>query len=130
MNKITRIAVAGILAFSVAIANPAVSVADSKVTVIQTISGVASWYGPGFHGKRTASGEKFNESDMTAAHPSLRFGTLVRVTLASTGRSVDVRINDRGPFHGKRIIDLSKAAAHKIGLIHAGTGTVKLEILS
>jgi rare lipoprotein A len=73
----------------------------------------ASWYGPGFHGRKTASGERFNQNAMTAAHKTLKFGTLVRVTYK--GRSVTVRINDRGPFTKGRTIDLSKAAARKIG---------------
>jgi rare lipoprotein A len=73
----------------------------------------ASWYGPGFHGRKTASGERFNQWAMTAAHKTLKFGTLVRVTYK--GRSVTVRINDRGPFTKGRTIDLSKGAAMKIG---------------
>lgn len=74
---------------------------------------LASWYGPGFHGRRTASGERFNQWAMTAAHKSLPFGTLVRVT--HKGRSVTVRINDRGPFIRGRSLDLSKGAARRIG---------------
>jgi len=73
-------------------------------------SGGASWYGPGFHGKRTANGERFNTHALIAAHKTLPFGSRVRVTNERTGRSV-VRINDRGPFVGGRVIDLSKAAA-------------------
>lgn len=73
----------------------------------------ASWYGPGFHGRKTASGERFNQNAMTAAHKTLKFGTIVRVTYK--GRSVTVRINDRGPFTKGRTIDLSKAAARAIG---------------
>lgn len=78
-------------------------------------TGIASWYGPGFHGRTTASGERFNQNAMTAAHPTLKFGTIVTVTNHKTGRSVKVRINDRGPFIKGRIIDLSKAAAQRIG---------------
>lgn len=73
----------------------------------------ASWYGPGFHGKQTASGEIFNQNDMTAAHKTLPFGTIVKVSY--NGKSIKVRINDRGPFIKGRTIDLSKAAAQKIG---------------
>ena len=87
-------------------------------------SGGASWYGPGFQGKRTASGEPFNTHALTAAHRSLPFGARVQVTNARTGRSVVVRINDRGPFVGGRVIDLSKAAAQAIGI--SGVGRVKL----
>jgi rare lipoprotein A len=88
--------------------------------------GGASWYGPGFHGKKTASGERFNENAMTAAHRSLPFGTVVTVTDQRTGKSVKVTINDRGPFHKGRIIDLSKAAATKLGFRNAGTTKVCL----
>lgn len=86
--------------------------------------GGASWYGPGFHGKKTASGQKFNQNAMTAAHKSLPFGTVVKVTNERTGKSINVTINDRGPFHKGRIIDLSKAAAAKLGTIQSGTGKV------
>jgi rare lipoprotein A len=79
-------------------------------------AGLASWYGPGFHGRRTASGETFNTGALTAAHKSLPFGARVRVVNAKTGRSVVVRINDRGPFIRGRVIDLSKAAARAIGM--------------
>ena len=79
-------------------------------------SGMASWYGPGFHGRRTASGERFNTNALTAAHRTLPFGTRVRVVNRRTGRSVVVRINDRGPFAHGRVIDLSRAAAQTIGL--------------
>ena len=88
--------------------------------------GGASWYGPGFHGKKTASGAKFNENAMTAAHKSLPFGTVVEVTDQRTGKSIKVTITDRGPFHKGRIIDLSKAAAAKLGTKSAGTGKVCL----
>jgi rare lipoprotein A len=88
--------------------------------------GGASWYGPGFNGKRAASGEVFNENAMTAAHRSLPFGTKVTVTDQNTGKQVRVTINDRGPFHGKRIIDLSKAAATELGFRNAGVTSVCL----
>lgn len=86
---------------------------------------VTSWYGPGFHGRKTASGERFNQNALTAAHRTLPFGTKVRVTYK--GRSVVVRINDRGPFTKGRQLDLSKAAARKIGC--AGVCKVKIAIL-
>lgn len=89
--------------------------------------GGASWYGPGFHGKKTASGQKFNENAMTAAHKTLPFGTVVKVTDQRTGKSIRVTINDRGPFHGSRIIDLSKAAASKLGTRQAGVGKVCID---
>lgn len=88
--------------------------------------GHASWYGPGFHGRRTASGETFNANALTAAHRSLPFGTRVRVVNEKTGRSVVVRINDRGPFIRGRIIDLAHGAARQLGM--AGVATVALHV--
>ena len=95
--------------------------------VADIADGVASWYGPGFAGRRTASGERFNPAELTAAHRTLPFGSKVRVT--HNGRSVVVRINDRGPFHGGRVIDLSQAAAEQIGIRRAGSGRVELALL-
>ncbi|XQQ07451.1 MAG: septal ring lytic transglycosylase RlpA family protein [Leptolyngbya sp. IPPAS B-1204] len=92
-------------------------------------SGYASWYGPGFDGNYSASGEVFNQNALTAAHPSLPFGTNVRVTNMDNGQSVVVRINDRGPFAHDRVIDLSAGAARIIGLIHSGVAPVSLEVL-
>lgn len=96
--------------------------AETSSRVIQ--SGRASWYGPGFHGRRTASGETFNTHALTAAHRTLPFGTKVRVVNKRTGKSVVVRINDRGPFAHGRVIDLSKASAQAIGI--SGVGSVTL----
>ncbi len=93
-------------------------------------TGKASWYGAAFQGKPTASGEPFNMNALTAAHRNLPFGTQVRVTNQNNGRSVVVRINDRGPFVDGRIIDLSRAAAGQIGMIDAGVVPVTLEILN
>lgn len=89
----------------------------------------ASYYGDRFAGRPTASGERFNPEDLTAAHRTLPFGSLVEVTNVATGKSVVVKINDRGPFHGNRDIDLSKAAAREIGMLPAGTAKVQLEVL-
>ena len=88
--------------------------------------GKASWYGPGFQGRLTANGERFNTNALTAAHKTLPFGTKVKVTNARTGKSVVVRINDRGPFHGGRIIDLAAGPARMIGLTSAGSAYVSL----
>ena len=93
-----------------------------------TATGIASWYGPGFHGKRTANGERFDQESLTAAHRLWAFGTRVRVTLLSTNKSVVVTINDRIP-RKDRIIDLSKGAARKVGLIGPGIGKVRLEVV-
>jgi rare lipoprotein A len=91
--------------------------------------GKASWYGGYFHGRRTASGETYNQHALTAAHRTLPFGTVVLVTNTSNQRSVLVRINDRGPFIQSRIIDLSRRAAEEIGMIRSGTAQVTLQIL-
>jgi rare lipoprotein A len=92
-------------------------------------TGEASWYGPKFAGRRTASGETFDPTELTAAHRTLPFGSLVRVTSSRTGKSVVVRINDRGPYHGNRVIDLSEAAAKEIGIKSRGRGNVDLALL-
>ncbi len=92
-------------------------------------SGNASYYGDELAGNPTASGERFDPTKLTAAHRTLPLGSRVRVTNTRTGDAVIVRINDRGPFHGQRVIDLSKAAARKIGMLGAGTARVKLELL-
>jgi rare lipoprotein A len=89
--------------------------------------GMASWYGKKFHGQRTASGETYDMYAMTAAHTTLPIPSYARVTRVATGRSVVVRINDRGPFHQGRVIDLSYAAALKLGLAHLGSAEVELE---
>jgi len=91
--------------------------------------GKACWYGPGYEGRRTASGEVFNRGAFTAAHRKLPFNTIVRVTNLNNGREVKVRINDRGPFKGGRIIDLSEAAARELGMIQEGIVPVRIEVL-
>lgn len=92
--------------------------------------GIASWYGPGFHGRRTASGEIYDQYDLTAAHQTLPHGTYVRVQNLTNRRSVLVRINDRGPFVDDRIIDLSYAAAVELAMIGPGTAPVALEVVA
>lgn len=96
----------------------------------ETYIGMASWYGKEYHRRFTASGERYNMRNLTAAHPFLPFGTRVKVTHLSNGKSVKVTINDRGPFKGDRIIDLSYKAAQKIGMVKEGLARVKLEILN
>lgn len=88
--------------------------------------GEASWYGPGFHGKQTANGEIYNQNQLTAAHRTLPFNTVVRVVNLENGKTVNVRINDRGPYARGRIIDLSREAARRIDMIEAGTAPVRL----
>lgn len=92
--------------------------------------GEASFYGHKFAGRPTASGEVFDPTDLTAAHRTLPFGTQVRVTNMANGRSVVVRVNDRGPYAADRLIDLSRAAAMQIGMVQAGTANVRLELIS
>jgi rare lipoprotein A (peptidoglycan hydrolase) len=92
--------------------------------------GGASWYGPGFAGRRTASGEVFDPSDLTAAHRTLPFGTRVRVTDLETGGTVEVRINDRGPFSPGRVIDLSRAAASALDAVGRGVIDVRVDVLA
>src|SRR5215207_641977 len=117
----TALAITAVL-FGCALATPAIA---EETKPIQT--GAASWYGPGFHGKKTANGERFNTNDLTAAHKTLPFGTQLRVTNERTGKSVVVRINDRGPYAHGRVIDLSKAAAEAVGI--EGVGQVTLAAL-
>jgi peptidoglycan lytic transglycosylase len=92
-------------------------------------TGLASWYGPEFHRKRTASGERFDMEALTAAHRNLPFDAYVRVTNIATGRSVVVRINDRGPFAADRIIDLSARAARQLGIKEDGVARVRIEVV-
>lgn len=91
--------------------------------------GTASWYGPGFQGQKMASGERFDKSAMTAAHRKLPLGTRVMVTNLDNGRTVEVEITDRGPHVKGRIIDLSQAAARKLGFIKAGTAPVRIKVV-
>lgn len=94
-----------------------------------TNMGRASWYGPGFIGKKTASGDIFDDNKLTAAHKTLPLGSKAKVTNLNNGRSVRVEINDRGPFIGDRIIDLSKAAAHALGMVEDGVVQVRVDPL-
>ncbi|MGL6222313.1 MAG: septal ring lytic transglycosylase RlpA family protein [Steroidobacteraceae bacterium] len=97
--------------------------------IVTVQEGVVSWYGAQFHNRKTASGERFDVAALTMAHPSLPFGTVARVTNRRNGRSVVVRVNDRGPFVGKRIADLSEAAATEIGMLRKGLAKVRIEVL-
>jgi rare lipoprotein A len=115
--------VLAILAFT-----PLNSVANSDRS--HNLQGTASYYGGKFHGRKTASGERFNQNGLTAAHKTLPLGTKVRVTNLRNGESVNVKINDRGPFHKGRVLDLSKGAAREIGMLGAGTAKVKVEVIA
>ena len=102
---------------------------DSIATLKLPQTGEASWYGPNFHGKTTASGEPFDQQALTAAHASLPFGSKVKVTNLSNGKSVEVEITDRGPFARNRIIDVSRAAAKALEMKNSGTTKVRVEPL-
>ena len=103
---------------------------DLDATVIDTQKGLASFYGQRFAGNLTANGERFDPSELTAAHRTLPFGTRIRVTNLANGKQTIVRINDRGPYVGARIIDLSRYAAKVLGMIEQGVAQVQLQILS
>ena len=103
-----------------------VSQDDKGQPVVEQV-GEASFYGPGFHGKKTATGEIFDQNDKTAAHPTLPLGTKATVTNLDNGKSVDVKINDRGPYAKGRDIDLSKGAARELGMTKDGVAPVKIE---
>lgn len=119
------------LAISACASNPKLQSPRTRppVKVGTTDTGTASWYGPGYHGNRTACGERFDQDALTAAHGTYPCDTKVRVTLISTGRSVVVRINDLFPNHKGRLIDVSRGAAKAIGLIGPGTGKVRVEVV-
>lgn len=119
-HHVTFAAAAIVLALSPAILSPLSTPAEAS-------NGIASYYGARFHGRTTANGERFDMNKMTAAHKTLPFGTKVRVTNRNNGRSVVVRINDRGPYVGNRTIDLSRGAAQKIGMINKGVVKVEIE---
>ena len=138
-------AIAGLLTFSASAADTVVrneklhpsanlsyKVAGKRYTPLTKVSsftqtGKASWYGNQFHGRKTSSGERYNMNAMTAAHRTLPIPSYARVTNTANGKSVIVRVNDRGPFHGSRVMDLSKAAAQQLGFIKQGTAQVKIE---
>lgn len=96
----------------------------------QTLNGHVSWYGPGFYGRRTANGERFNREAMTVAHRTLPFGTIIRIIDTQTNRAILARVNDRGPFCRGRLLDMSEAAASKLGVKGRGTAAVRVEIFN
>jgi rare lipoprotein A len=108
---------------------PLVAHLSEPVRPIKSWVGNASWYGPGFDGKKTANGEIFDRESLTAAHPNLPFGSVLRLVNPRNGKSELVRINDRGPYQEGREIDVSYRVARKLGLIHSGVNQVRLELL-
>ncbi len=118
-----------------AVAQPPLPLADAQARMYglqatgEYISGLASWYGPYFHGRQTATGETFNQNDLTAAHPSLPFNTFLKVVNVENGKTVIVRVNDRGPYFENRTLDLSREAARCLGSETVGVVTIKAEIM-
>jgi rare lipoprotein A len=125
INKLVWLFPAALLLYAV----NACEMRDREDADVVLQEGVASWYGPGFHGRRTSSGETYNADDTTAAHRTLPFDSIIRVVDTETEQSVHVRINDRGPYVGDRIIDLSRAAAEALGMLESGTAHVRLELV-
>ncbi|HSM09746.1 MAG TPA: septal ring lytic transglycosylase RlpA family protein [Gemmatimonadota bacterium] len=123
-----RAASASVFLLAACAAYPAPAPMESVTTGWQE-EGEASWYGPGFHGRQTASGEVYDMEAMTAAHRELPFGSRVRVVNLDNGRETHVRINDRGPFARGRVLDLSRAAAREIDMLGSGTARVRIEVL-
>lgn len=121
----TVVAVAGLLASAPTGQGPRFP--DTLPDWVQ--KGRVSWYGPGFQGRRTANGEIFDTNELTMAHRSLAFGSEVRVTNLENGRSVVVRVNDRGPYVRGRVADLSRAAAHELGFVEDGVVPARIELL-
>ena len=125
----SKIAVgAAVVACSLA-AGTGLAKAHDQHAPTRTLAGIASWYGPGFHGRQTANGERYDMYDLTAAHRSLPFGTKVRVTNRTNGKSVVVRINDRGPYVRERVIDLSRGAAQAVNMTETGIAPVTVDVL-
>lgn len=127
-------AVAGLIALSAKSEGPSpTSVGPPRASVVpkeESETGEASWYGEEFQGNQTANGETYDLNGLTAAHPTLPFGTTVRVTNLNNSKNILLRINDRGPYIGRRLIDVSRAAAKLLGFVHAGTTPVRVEVVS
>lgn len=111
----------------VSVKEEAITADRSLVEFIDKGNLKASWYGPGFHGKKTANGEIYNQNSFTAAHKSFKFGTLLKITNPKNNKSVVVRINDRGPYISGRDLDLSKAAARELRMVRRGVARIKVE---
>jgi rare lipoprotein A len=127
LMHVASTAVASANSVALVVGSAATAATNKVLDVADVIQhGIASWYGANFQNKRTANGERFNMNELTAAHRTLPFGTKVCAHLPSTGKSVIVRINDRGPVASDRIIDFSKAAAQALGILHSGPDAVAL----
>jgi rare lipoprotein A len=127
-------AVAGLIALSAkSEAKLSASVAPPRLSVVLTEKseiGVASWYGQEFQGDTTASGEAYDLNGLTAAHPTLPFGTTIRVTNLKNNKNILLRINDRGPYIAQRVLDVSWAAAQRLGFVHSGTTQVRVQVVA
>ena len=127
--ELLPIVVASIVPAGVHAQPKAPSTAPASIEHHRAEVGQASWYGKAHHGQRTASGERYDRHALTAAHRTLPFGTIVRVTDLTSGRCVNVRINDRGPYRRDRIIDLSYEAARRLGIVAGGTARVRIAVI-
>jgi rare lipoprotein A len=134
MRKTLAICLIGVLIFNTGCSasttklHPVTPKVPAKILPVSE-TGKTSWYGPRFHGRKTANGETFNKNAMTAAHKFLPFGTEIEVTDITTKRSVRVRINDRGPFKPGRILDLSQAAASSLGIVERGVVNIQIRVI-
>lgn len=128
MMRFLGVVLVSLLSLTASCAKRAVTGTAPRIGTIE--SGVASWYGVPYHGRQTASGEIYDMNDLTAAHRNFAFGVWVRVRNLDNDREVSVRINDRGPFVGGRIIDLSRAAAGEIDMVRSGIARVKLKVIA
>lgn len=134
LHALTLLCIGAILIAGCATTNETASTpkqpALSLPTVLESVEGIASFYGKKFHGRKTANGERYNQDLFSAAHRRYPFGTILRVTRLETGKAILVRVNDRGPYHKERIIDLSYAAAKELSFVRRGTVNVKVDVLS
>jgi rare lipoprotein A len=134
MSRKSRALTVGLLVTFLAACHPDVEARKAAPKRPRAQVGLASYYGPGFHGERTASGRIFDQNEMVAAHPTLEFGTIVRVTNLENGRRVLLKVVDRGPYGKNRrkgtIIDVSKGAARRLRFIHDGLVPVRVEVVS
>ena len=124
MKKQTWLASLSVVALALAACSSTPEIAAAKTQI-----GKASWYGPGFQGRKTASGERFNMNTYSAAHRTLAFGTKLCVENLHNGRGVTVRVNDRGPFARGRVVDVSRKAAQSLGMIRSGTASVRVSVV-
>lgn len=129
MSRMALLSSILVLAFSFSLHAPLTAQPVQAVKPLKVWSGIVSWYGADFHGRQTASGQAYDMYSLTAAHPSLPFGSIIRVVNVRTGRSQIVRINDRGPYVNERELDVSYLVASRLGLLERGVGRMRIELL-